>query len=129
MLYKKFFLSFFLFLNLSAQEDLSYQTPPKEILELIDVSLPPRVLVDESKSYMIYLYRDNYKTIEELSEKEMRLAGLRINPKKNIGSRVSYYNNIEISLIKNNKPELFNIKGLTKNHSLSNIKWLSLIHI
>ena len=78
MIFKKFFLSFFLFLNLSAQEDLSYQTPPKEILELIDVSLPPRVLVDESKSYMIYLYRDNYKTIEELSEKEMRLAGLRI---------------------------------------------------
>ena len=82
MLFKKFFLSFFLFLNLFAQEDLSYQKPPKEILELIDVSLPPRVLVNESKSYMIYLYRDNYKTIEELSEKEMRLAGLRINPKK-----------------------------------------------
>ena len=121
MLFKKFFLSFFLFLNLFAQEDLSYQTPPKEILELIDVSLPPRVLVDESKSYMVYLYRDNYKTIEELSEKEMRLAGLRINPQKNIGSRVSYYNNIEISLIKNNKPTFLKVKGLPKN--------LSLIHI
>ena len=91
MLFKKISLSFFLFLNLFAQEDLFYQKPPKEILELIDVSLPPRVLVDESKSYMIYLYRDNYKTIEELSEKEMRLAGLRINPQKNIGSRVSKY--------------------------------------
>ena len=34
---------------------------------------------------MVYLYRDNYKTIEQLSEKELRLAGLRINPKKNIG--------------------------------------------
>ena len=123
MIFKKFFLSFFLFLNLFSQEDLSYQTPPKEILELIDVSLPPRVLVDESKSCMIYLYRDNYKTIEELSEKEMRLAGLRINPKKNIGSRVSYYNNIEISLIKNTKPELIKVKGLPKNLRLSNIKW------
>ena len=123
MSFKKFFLSFFLFLNLFAQEDLSYQTPPKEILELIDVSLPPRVLVDERKRYMIYLYRDNYKTIEELSEKEMRLAGLRINPQKNIGSRVSYYNNIEISLIKNNKSEFLKVKGLPKNPRLSNIKW------
>ena len=123
MSFKKFFLSFFLFLNLFAQEDLSYQTPPKEILELIDVSLPPRVLVDERKRYMIYLYRDNYKTIEELSEKEMRLAGLRINPQKNIGSRVSYYNNIEISLIKNNKPQFLKVKGLPKNPRLSNIKW------
>ena len=123
MLFKKISLSFFLFLNLFAQEDLFYQKPPKEILELIDVSLPPRVLVDESKSYMIYLYRDNYKTIEELSEKEMRLAGLRINPQKNIGSRVNYYNNIEISLMKNNKPELLKVKGLPKNPRLSNIKW------
>ena len=87
------------------------------------MSLPPRVLVDESKSYMIYLYRDNYKTIEELSEKEMRLAGLRINPQKNIGSRVSYYNNIEVSLIKNNKPQFLKVKGLPKNPRLSNIKW------
>jgi len=123
VLFKKISLSFFLFLNLFAQEDLSYQQPPKEILELIDVSLPPRVLVNESKSCMIYLYRDNYKTIEELSEKEMRLAGLRINPQKNIGSRVNYYNNIEISLMKNNKPELLKVKGLPKNPRLSNIKW------
>ncbi len=123
MLFKKSFLFSFLFLNLFSQEDLSYQTPPKEILELIDVSLPPRVLVDERKRYMVYLYRDNYKTIEELSEKEMRLAGLRINPQKNIGSRVSYYNNIEISLIKNNKPQFHKVKGLPKNPRLSNIKW------
>ena len=123
MLFKKISLSFFLFLNLFAQEDLFYQKPPKEILELIDVSLPPRVLVNESKSCMIYLYRDNYKTIEELSEKEMRLAGLRLNPQKNIGSRVNYYNNIAISLMKNNKPELLKVKGLPKNPRLSNIKW------
>ena len=37
--------------------------------------------------------------IEQLSEKELRLAGLRINPKKNIGSRISYYSNLKISLI------------------------------
>ena len=123
MLYKKLTPLITVFFILFGQEDVSYQIPPKEILDLIDVSLPPRVLVDENKSYMIYLYRDNYKTIEELSEKEMRLAGLRINPKKNIGSRVSYYNNIEVSLIKNNKPEFFEIKGLPKNLMLSNIKW------
>ena len=92
-----FFISLFFYLN--AQEDLSYQSPPEEILKLIDVAVPPRVLIDEKKEYMIYLYQDNYKTIEQLSEKELRLAGLRINPKKNIGSRISYYSNLKISLI------------------------------
>ncbi|MEN8228197.1 MAG: hypothetical protein ABFS38_08590, partial [Bacteroidota bacterium] len=42
------------------------------------------------------LYRDAFKTIAELSQKEVRLAGLRIDPATNIGSRVTYYNNIEI---------------------------------
>jgi len=48
----------FIFLNLIlSQDDIRYQTPPKEILELVDVSLPPGVLLDENKRFMIYLYR------------------------------------------------------------------------
>ena len=116
-----FFISSLFYLH--AQEDLSYQTPPKEISELIDVALPPRVLVDEKKEYMIYLYRDNYKTIEQLSEKEMRLAGLRINPQKNIGSRVTYYSNVKISLMSSGDSDLMDVKGLPKNAQISNVKW------
>ena len=95
MRYKNLIFFILLFFYLNAQEDLSYQSPPEKILELVDVALPPRVLIDEKKEYMVYLYRDNYKTIEQLSEKELRLAGLRINPKKNIGSRVNYYSDIK----------------------------------
>ena len=116
-----FFISLSFYLN--AQEDLSYQSPPEKILELIDVALPPRVLIDEKKEYMVYLYRDNYKTIEQLSEKELRLAGLRINPKKNIGSRISYYSNLKISLISDEDSNIINVKGLPKNPQISNIKW------
>ncbi len=94
-----FFISLFFYLN--AQEDLSYQSPPEKILEIIDVALPPRVLIYEKKEYMVYLYRDNYKTIEQLSEKELRLAGLRINPKKNILSKISGLKNmLKIRVIK-----------------------------
>ena len=57
-----------IFSQIRSQEDLTYQTPPEEILKLVDVSMPPRVLMDEKKTYMIFLYRDTYKTIEELSE-------------------------------------------------------------
>ena len=52
------------------QEDLSYQEPPEEILKLVDVTLPPRVLMDDKKNYIIYLYRDTYKTIEDLSQED-----------------------------------------------------------
>ena len=85
--------------------------------------MPPRVLVDDNKNYMVYLYRDTYKTIEELSEKEMRLAGLRINPKTNIGSRVSYYNNIKISSLENNPSKIYDVKGMPTDPRISNIEW------
>ena len=112
-----------IFSQIRSQEDLTYQNPPEEILELVDVNMPPRVLMDEKKNYIIFLYRDTYKTIGELSEKEMRLGGLRINPKTNIGSRVNYYNNIKISYLDKDKYKLKQIKGMPSNPRMSNIKW------
>ena len=78
------------------QDNLSYQKPLlKKFLDLVDVSRAPSVLLDDDKKTMILLYRDNYKSIEELSKEELRLGGLRIDPKTNIGSRVTYYNNVK----------------------------------
>ena len=53
-------------------------------------------MMDEKKEMMVLLYSDAFKTIQELSQKEMRLAGLRINPATNIGSRVNYYKSIQV---------------------------------
>ena len=79
-----------------SHESINYQTPSNEILELVEYDRPPSVTYDRDKNFMLFLYRDNYKSIEDLSQKELRLAGLRINPKKNIGSRITYYNNVKI---------------------------------
>ena len=79
-----------------AQDNTTYQKPPQEILELVDVPRAPSVLMDEEKENMILLYRDAYKSIEELSKEELRLGGLRIDPKTNIGSRVTYFNNVKL---------------------------------
>ena len=104
-----------------SQENLGYQQPTKDILDLVEAPLAPSVLMDDSGNYMILLYRDYYKTIEELSEKELRLAGLRINPKTNIGSRTNYYNNIKIKSPKNKIAS--QVSGLPDNPRLSNFSW------
>ena len=71
-MYRIFYLSLLIILaRIIAQENLNYQQPPNEILNLVDVKLPPRVLMDENKKYMVCIYRDAFKTIKELSEKEM----------------------------------------------------------
>ena len=118
-----FIILFFFSFNLNSQENIQYQKPSKEILELLEFDRPPSVLYDNKKNYLVYLYRDNYKSIADLSTKEMRLGGLRIDPKTNIGSRVSYYKNVQIKNLKKNKSSIIQVKGIPENAKLSNIAW------
>ena len=123
-MYRIFYLSLLIILaRIIAQENLNYQQPPNEILNLVDVKLPPRVLMDENKKYMVCVYRDAFKTIKELSEKEMRLAGLRINPKTNIGSRTNYYKDIKIANLRRKKTVLRRVRGLPTEPRLANFIW------
>ena len=111
----------FLFLNFQAQENLTYQKPPQEIMDLVDVPLAPATLIDSKGEMMVFLYRDQYKSIAELSEQELRLGGLRINPVTNINSRAVYYNNVQVKPIKGNEPKT--ISGLPENPRLTNFSW------
>ena len=123
-MYRIFYLSLLIILaRIIAQENLNYQQPPNEILNLVDVKLPPRVLMDENKKYMVCIYRDAFKTIKELSEKEMRLGGLRINPKTNIGSRTNYYKDIKIANLRRKKTVLRRVRGLPTEPRLANFIW------
>lgn len=109
--------------NIYGQDNLSYQKPPKEILDLVDVNRAPSVLLDDDKETMILLYRDNFKSIEELSKEELRLGGLRIDPKTNIGSRVTYYNNVKLKQLGKKNNDILQVKGLPQNPKLTNFSW------
>ncbi|WP_029038563.1 S9 family peptidase [Salinimicrobium xinjiangense] len=122
---KKAFLSLLSFLCFTGasigQENLTYQKPPQEILELVDVPLAPSTLIDSDAKRIVFLYRDQYKSIAELSEEELRLAGLRINPVTNISSRATYFNNIQVKDMKADQPT--QVKGLPQNPRLTNFSW------
>lgn len=112
-----FALSFFTY----AQESVTYQKPPKEILDLVDVERAPSVIMDSKKLNLVYLYSPMYKTIEEVSESEMKLAGQRINPKTNMVSGARYYTKITIQLNRTGEPKM--VTGLPSNAKLVNISW------
>ncbi|MGB5362199.1 MAG: prolyl oligopeptidase family serine peptidase [Aureibaculum sp.] len=121
---KKLFTVLFLLgliVTIKAQENITYQKPSDEILKLVNAPLAPSVLTDDANEYMIFLYRDQFKTINELSEPEFRLGGLRINPKTNIGSRTNYYNNFSIKKVKDN--EVVQVIGLPEDARLANLNW------
>jgi len=104
-----------------AQENVTYQKPPKEILELADFERAPSVSMDTKKEYMLLSYRNTYKSLDDLNQEEMRLGGLRINPITNISSTVTYINNLKIRKIKD-KNEV-QVKGLPENAKITNVSW------
>lgn len=120
----KVLFSFFLLfagLTLAAQENLTYQKPPQEILELVDIERAPSVSMDSKNRHMVLMYRNAYKTLADLSEEEMKLGGLRINPKTNISSTVTYVNNLKYKKLKDKEP--VQVKGLPQNPKLANFSW------
>ena len=104
-----------------AQLDLKYQEPVKSILDLADAPMPPTILINTKGTKVILLSRNRFKSIAELSEPELRLGGLRINPKLNIGSRVRY--NTGISIMKFGKKEEIQAEGLPENGRFANFSW------
>lgn len=104
-----------------AQENLTYQKPPKEILELVDYERPPSVSLGTKSEYMLFTYRDTYKTLDELSQDELRLGGLRINPKTNISSSVTYLTNLKVRKLKDRAEK--QVSGLPANPKIANLTW------
>ena len=105
-----------------AHAQTTYQQPDKAILDLVDVPLAPRVLMDDEKEHMVLLYRDAYKSIEELSQQELRLGGLRIDPATNIGSRTTYYNKVQVRGVRRDKTPR-TVEGLPERPRLANFSW------
>lgn len=93
-----------------SQENITYQVPPAEILELVDIERAPSVNMDSKGEQMLFLYRNTFKTLSDLNQPEVRLAGLRINPDANISSTVTYSNNIRYK--KTKEKEVRQIEGL-----------------
>ena len=55
------------FSKLTGQEELGYQVPKKELLDLVDVDLAPAVLTNTDNTLLVLLSRSTYKSIATLS--------------------------------------------------------------
>lgn len=77
-----------------AQSSITYQKPPKAIADLLEAPPTPLVLVSpEAKSgprTLLIEQPGGLLTITDLAQPELRLAGLRFNPRTNGPSRLPY---------------------------------------
>lgn len=94
----------------------NYQTPPKAISDLVNAPSTPSVSFNKNGDWMMLLERADNPSIEELSQPELRIAGLRINPSTTGPSRGRGVENVKIKMTQGGQE--IQIKGLPANPSM-----------
>lgn len=107
--------------NLFAQDAIEYQTPPKEIYDLVMAKPTPGVSFNSKGQFMLILDRSSMPLVEDLAQPELRIAGLRINPNNFGPSRSAYITNITIKEVLSGKE--FSVSGLPANLKAGNLQW------
>ncbi|MEL6534842.1 MAG: S9 family peptidase, partial [Bacteroidota bacterium] len=79
-----------------AQEAPKYESPPKVLADFVTAKTTPSAVLNESGSYMALLERSPSPSIAELSQPEVRLAGLRIRTGNSTNLYTRYYQGISV---------------------------------
>ena len=99
-----------------AQSAVTFQKPPKEILDVFDVENPPQPVVDPAARTLALLKRPAYLTLADLAQPELRLAGLRINPITHNASRTRPFSGFTLQELASHK--IIPVTGLPEKLSL-----------
>ncbi len=79
--------------------DLTYQQPPKAVLDVLNAPAPPEVSVSPARTHVLLLRAFRYPPIADMAQPMLRLAGRRINPANN-GQHMPSGSFVEIASMK-----------------------------
>jgi len=104
-----------------AQELVRYQTPPKELLELIEAPSTPSFSISPNKLVYLLAYPQEMPDLMELAQPELKIAGLRINPHNYGQSNPPSYSKFEIINFSTNKTA--SVTGIPSNGIVTAYRW------
>ncbi|MFN8239653.1 MAG: hypothetical protein U0X39_02755, partial [Bacteroidales bacterium] len=93
-----------------SQEAQKYMLPPEAIVRIVDAPQTPSVSVSPDRLNILLIERPGLITIKELSQEELRIAGLRIDPAVSGPSRQTYNTGFSLISIDGSNPR--KIEGL-----------------
>jgi dipeptidyl aminopeptidase/acylaminoacyl peptidase len=64
-------------------DEVLYQKPPKDVLDILNAPATPTLSVNPTKTYAVLSTAARYPSIAEVAEPMLRLAGMRIDPRTN----------------------------------------------
>ena len=125
MNYQHFFTLFLIVIFMSLHQNAQaqgYQTPNPALANLVDAPTPPARSISPDEQSLLLMHRPSLPSIEEVAQPELRLAGLRINPRNNGPARSYSYNKLQIQSLKQ-PDQVQDVIGLPDNPRIENVSW------
>ncbi|MEA2691170.1 MAG: hypothetical protein QOJ16_557 [Acidobacteriota bacterium] len=99
----------------------AYRTPPKVLVDLTDAPRTPQVQLDPSRQWLLVLPYQSLPSIAELAQRELRLAGLRIDPQANGLSRRQFYTGMKLVHLADRAERA--VTGLPEAPRIGGVSW------
>jgi dipeptidyl aminopeptidase/acylaminoacyl peptidase len=104
-----------------APSDTGYKMPPKEIAEVVDAPPTPQASLSPDGNWLLLMQQPALLTIADLSQTELKLAGVRFNPDTHDQSRLIY--NTSLKLVRVSNGDVRPIGGLPPNPRMRFVTW------
>lgn len=113
--------SVFVFSSVALAGDEGYQRPVDDLAQLVDAPLTPIASLSPDSETLLLMDRPSLDSIATISEPELRLAGIRINPRNQGPSRDRTY--IDLRLVDVASGEVRPVSGLPDSPRIRNARW------
>lgn len=107
-----------------------YRLPDRTLVDIMDARRTPWVTIGPGREWMLLRERPGYPSIDELAERELRLAGIRFKPDQNAPSRTWHANGLAllpIGEVRGNAadgvPQERAVSGLPDKPRIENVVW------
>jgi len=105
----------------STVAQMKYQPPPEPLDQLLDAPATPNVNLSPDGTLIALLHRPGFSSIADVSAPELRLAGMRINPKIHGPSRVTSYVGMSIQSLDSTPAR--SVTGIPALRGIRNVSW------
>lgn len=117
----KYILLFFLLSPILVFSQDGYKIPDQKFVEIIDAPFSPVTSFSPDNKWLAILERTSYPPLEEISQTELKIAGIRFNPNNFSFTRAGYYINIKLVLIADGSESI--IQNIPSNGKIRYVNW------
>ncbi|MEM8681626.1 MAG: hypothetical protein AAGF97_19945 [Planctomycetota bacterium] len=100
---------------------IDYQVPSQALVDIVDAPRTPRFSIDPTHSWMLLQDVPDLPSIAELAQRELKLAGQRINPTTNSPSRRTFVNGLRLKHLTTGEER--EVTGLPDPAYIGGVSW------